>query len=605
MVAPPESLLSMASRSRTAPQTDNFSDRRVAVAVASIAGVWIVLTAGAIASCLALGLRPPPPEVGPPFAALAMPIHLARAWGREMPSPAAYWGTTLTIAGAAGLLAVLGRRRFAGGEAAPGTFLGAASRGEAKRAAGGARLLARHQALRPSLRKPEIADLGFRLGRSHGVMCHSSVEDSVVVLGPPRSGKGLHLAVPLILDAPGAVVTTSTRPDNLAITMRARLRRGPIAVFDPQRLAPEVSATTRWSPVRGCENPHTAMVRAKALTAGAASGTTDSTFWQASAEQAVRCLLHAAALGGCTTADLYRWSLSAVQAREAVMVLASHEAAAPGWQHALDALISTDPKQRDSVWAMVTIAFGALSDPTVLDALSPSPLDAFDPEMFLSHSGTVYVLGTSSGAAATSGLVAAFVEDVLEVARRMAAASPAARLDPPLTLILDEAANYPLPSLPSLMSDGGGSGMCPVVVLQSLAQARTVWGEHAAAAIWDAAIVKVILGGGSHARDLDDLSTLIGQRVETVTSTTRSRDGHATTNTSTSQVPILPPSKLRTLPFGTAVLLLRAAPPIALALQPWTRRMDAAQLRSDRDVTESRLRRTAASAPPAAGTGHD
>jgi len=37
-------------------------------------------------------------------------------------------------------------------------------------------------------------------------------------------------------------------------------------------------------------------------------------FWQASAEQAVRCLLHAAALGRRTSTDLYNWSLVAVQA---------------------------------------------------------------------------------------------------------------------------------------------------------------------------------------------------------------------------------------------------------------------------------------------------
>jgi type IV secretion system protein VirD4 len=79
-------------------------------------------------------------------------------------------------------------------------------------------------------------------------------------------------------------------------------------------------------------------------------------------------------------------------------------------------------------------------------------------------------------------------------------------LDPPLSLILDEAANYPLPSLSSLMSEGGGTGICTLVVLPSLAQARAVWGEHQAGAIWDSAIVKVILGGGSNARDLDDLT---------------------------------------------------------------------------------------------------
>ena len=38
------------------------------------------------------------------------------------------------------------------------------------------------------------------------------------MLGPPRSGKGLHLVINAILDAPGAVITTATRPDNIAVT---------------------------------------------------------------------------------------------------------------------------------------------------------------------------------------------------------------------------------------------------------------------------------------------------------------------------------------------------------------------------------------------------
>lgn len=357
-------------------------------------------------------------------------------------------------------------------------------------------------------------------------------------------------------------------------------------MFDPQGLAPGVRSATRWSPVRGCEDPHVAMVRAKALTTGAASGTTDSNFWQASAEQAVRCLLHAAALGGCSSADLYRWSLSAGQAREAVVILGAHPLAAESWHEALDAVISADARQRDAVWAMVTIAFAALADPKVLDAVSPGPGEQFDPTAFLTGNGTIYLLGTASGSSATAGLVGAFVEDVAETARRLAAGSTGARLDPPLTLILDEAANYPLPSMPSLMSDGGGTGICTVVVLQSLAQARHVWGEHAASAIWDAAIVKVILGGGSNARDLQDLSALIGQRDDVRTTTSRGRDGHTTRSTSTTKVPILEPAQLRTLPFGTAILLLRTAKPIALTMTPWTRRSDAKTLTADRRLVE-------------------
>ena len=194
---------------------------------------------------------------------------------------------------------------------------------------------------------------------------------------------------------------------------------------------------------------------------------------------------------------------------------ATTRGAALSWHQALEAIVTADPRQRDSVWAMVAIAFAALADPKVLDAVSPGPGEQFDPEAFLRANGTVYLLGTATGAAATAGLVGAFVEDVVEAARRLAARSAGARLDPPLSLVLDEAANYPLPSLPSLMSEGGGTGISTVVVLQSLAQARHVWGEHAAVAIWDAAIVKVILGGGSNARDLDDLSKLIGQRDQT------------------------------------------------------------------------------------------
>ncbi len=37
----------------------------------------------------------------------------------------------------------------------------------------------------------------------------------------------------MILDSPGAVVATSTRPDNLAATRNARQRVGPVAVSTP------------------------------------------------------------------------------------------------------------------------------------------------------------------------------------------------------------------------------------------------------------------------------------------------------------------------------------------------------------------------------------
>jgi hypothetical protein len=185
---------------------------------------------------------------------------------------------------------------------APGT----ATRKEVRRAAGARALVARSATLRRSLPRPRPADVGYRLGSARGVACWASVEDSVLVLGPPRSGKGLHLVVPMVLDAPGAVVTTSTRPDNLALTLAKRSGRGPVMVFDPQGLdgPPAHAPVLHWSLTRGCEAGQVAMARAEALVPSAGSaGVENSNFWRAQALSATRCLLHAAALDGRPPAD--------------------------------------------------------------------------------------------------------------------------------------------------------------------------------------------------------------------------------------------------------------------------------------------------------------
>lgn len=144
----------------------------------------------------------------------------------------------------------------------------------------------------------------------------------------------------------------------------------------------------------------------------------------------------------------------------------------------------------------------------------------------------------------------------------IAARSPGARLDPPVLLALDEIGNLsPLPSLPTLMAEGGGSGLTTLPVLQSLAQARDKWGRDAAAAVWGASIVKIVLGGGSDRDELQDLSTLIGERDELTDSTTIGDHGTRSSQRSIRRVPIMPPDTIRTLPQGTALVLLRSTAP--------------------------------------------
>lgn len=323
------------------------------------------------------------------------------------------------------------------------------------------------------------------------------------------------------------------------------------------------------------------MIRARGLAAGMARDVEGGDFWAGQTEAVLRGLLHAAALDGRGAADLYRWSLDPAGCADAVAIL-GRTGAAPGWDDALDQAVNADPRTRDSIWLGVRHSLSSLADPRVLDAVTPRPGEAFDPGEFLTGRGTLYVLGTASGAGAASALVAAPVEDMVETARRIATGSRGARLDPPLLLALDEIGNLaPLPSLPALMSEGGGTGITTLAVLQSLSQARDRWGEQAANTIWDAAIAKIILGGGSNARDLADLAALIGDRDQDVHSTSRDSRGGRTRSWNRRRVPVMDSSRLRTLPFGTGVLLQRSAPPIVLDLQAWTSRRDADALSDD------------------------
>lgn len=581
------------------PANDTYINLTLGVLVAVAAFTALLRVAGSVTAFLT-GMPGPTGGMTAGIGVLANPADPGASLGATGLSPILYWAVvgvllpTLTGIGWLVARAILRARATTD----PHRLAGTATAIEIARVASPKALLKKASTLRPSLTgKVEPGEVGYLLGYGKGGQIWATVEDSILLIGPPRAGKGYFVAVNAILGAPGAVITTSTRPDNLTATMKARARKGKVAVFDPQQLAPGLAAGMRWSPVRGCQDPLTAMIRAKGLaTATGFGGVQDAGFWEGKTTAAIQGLLHAAALDGRDAKTLYQWALNPTLAADAVRILSSHPGAAEGWADSLDAMVEADPRTRDSIWQGVSLAFAALADPRVLDAVSPRPGEEFDPEAFLLGNGTLYMLATGAGAGASSALVAAFIEDLVETARKIAARSPGARLDPPLLLALDEIGNLaPLPSLPTLMAEGGGTGITPLPVLQSLAQAREKWGENQANAIWDASIVKIILGGASNSRDLQDLSTLIGDRDETTDSVTTDAYGAHSNQRSIRRVPILPPDVLRTLPFGTGVVMLRTARPIITKLRPWTARPDAKQLRTDRTEIEQSLQRGSSS----------
>lgn len=452
-------------------------------------------------------------------------------------------------------------------------------------------VLRRAQQLRPDLARPTPTDVGWRVGRARDQDVYVSIEDSVALEGPPRSGKGYRVLISAIVDWSGPLITTSTTNDNLTATMRMRQARGDVHVFDPQGLS-GIRHPLRVSPIVGCENPLVAMQRGTAIITGTALGasTTNGEWAQASGVVLGR-LLHAAAVGGKSIAELYDWGTSPAQTRDAVDILKAD--GTPGWGDSLDATISGDEKLVSSIWFGVHGAVAPLAVPQIRDALLPRPGDpTFAPREFLDAANTLYLIGSSSGASAMGGWLSALLDDIVEVARTTALATPGSRLTHPLGLILDEIANmFRWGNLPRIMADGGGRGICTFIVLQALSQAETSWSRAEADTIWAAATAKVLLGGASHVNHLRDIESLLGTRdtQRTLRSWTTRDAGHST-NEHHERRPLMSVDEIRRLPPSTGLLAYRNRRSVLLELTGWDERRDAATIQTGKHQTEQEQR---------------
>ncbi|WP_089157716.1 type IV secretory system conjugative DNA transfer family protein [Micromonospora sp. NBS 11-29] len=434
---------------------------------------------------------------------------------------------------------------------------------------------ARARELRPSLKdvarlRPD--DTGNLLGdlAPAGPELRSSYEDVELDLMAPRAGKSTGIAIPRVLRAPGAVLLTSNKSDVFTVTRQERARAGRVWTFDPQGIAYSERAMW-WDMLGGCRTIEDARRLAGHFVSSVNDDSSKRDFWIAAAQNTLTALFLAAAHGGASVEEMLGW-LADPGDRTPIDLLrdANMDALADQLQGTVRGAVQT----RDGIYETARQCVACLLDPEILAWVSPDPAyPEFVPAEHVLSRDTLYLLSKDGGGSA-AGVIAGLADAVIRAAV-VAAERTGGRLDPPMTAILDEAANVcRIADLPDLYSHLGSRGISVVTLLQSYRQGVRVWGEAGMDALWSAATVKLLGAGLDDADFVDKIARLVGQHDVRTPSWSHSRDG-STRSVSYRQEQVLPADRIRALPKGTALLLATGVRPAVIRLRPWYREPNA------------------------------
>ncbi|MFJ9595831.1 type VI secretion protein [Streptomyces virginiae] len=278
-----------------------------------------------------------------------------------------------------------------------------------------------------------------------------------------------------IAETEGAALVVTSSPTLWAGTKDARAKLGPVLLYDPSHLC-DTPARIHWNPADGCADRDTAAARAVALLAPVRPQARMDEAVADTAETLLRSWLQAAALDDRPFKQLHRWT-QGNSGQDPVRILRTHPQAAAGAAGELESALTAHPERRELALNLTARALSCLTSIHIREACNPNRTDALTLASFVAEGGTLYLVGealedprTHPGA---MPLLTALASHVVEHGRRMAARSSHGRLDPPLSLVLDDvAAVAPIPQLPELLT---GDTLPLLALCRSREQARSRW----------------------------------------------------------------------------------------------------------------------------------
>ena len=417
----------------------------------------------------------------------------------------------------------------------------------------------------------------IELGTSNAGTFAADLEDTVLVLGPPRVGKTTGPIASTILGTSSSLICTSVRTDVLDyVVRRSKVRCHHLDLGGDG--TPSDAVPVRWDLLGECREsssatarPHGGWERAGTITrammrAGgydpSAAGT--DSYFQQRAERLLRCMFWLAANNDASLVDVLTWVSSGD-----CSALAKMSVQRPTTRRFVQQFLGSRADELSDVFSTASNVLAVFEEPTVASCLGTSSESSISlDDFFLRNESLVITCGDQ-----LQSLVAPFITAFLAAAREHLFALNRMSKQAQSVWVLDEAANLaPLWDLPQIASLAGGSGLHLMACYQDLSQVRRIYGSDLAAGFLTLFTMKIVFGGILDGDTLRVLSEAAGEVWETVE---QQQTNHRGVASGATQIP----QRVSALSVGEIFAL---APGTAIGVH--RNRIDLVTIRSHRDL---------------------